>query len=1411
MTTISLNLLFNNCEEYYINIKSFEDLSSTSKGFISFYSNETLQSTWEITCSTDSITFDFCDGFRKKYCYDNTYFLNVKEIVSIDDLSVAPLWDFQFVNDLSNLVSLLSGKNKGIKSIDLICKESNTLGYLGVKLYSLFDWIPNHDDLYVNNRMMFGVYGAEIDPLNINLKNILLNYNQELLNTNQKDFSIKRLAITLLDAGGQFVFANANESQEVKNAAEKMEQSLVEKSAESFTSFLIKNRFSFPISLDCQKQNGQDRFYICYNDKLTEVNNALDKNLVVSVDKQNPLYSLANASNSLKLGLAENFKFIQSIAGDCKNIKLFFYPINYGVSLNFFPAFVLFLIAGSETSTCRNKIELSYLPTIRSLFSAAMTIESISLLSRARRFACKSAIGSIMSRNGSHNIGSHVLAALSHNVGTMPDDRMLYQYIQLRMDYIANVTTDAPSWSQPTMFLGEMMRTFLSQHHLLNHIAESEGLSAWEFQNKNLDSESFQSQERKLKFHIRKIVQSSTNPKYIEIVKYDDPDQKIDFSYDVALAVPAGAAGQHAFFTIIENIVRNSAKHDWSNPPKSTKHLKKVGPEKEVGKTTSSEDKARREIPHGNLEIYIDFEDKAEEGNVEFTIWTNMSDVLDRVVDGNLNSKEALHNKLKDKLKLAFIDESGTLRRENWGLAEMRISAGFLQGRNISEIGGLKQPKKPIIEPVAQLEKIQIENGKTSDVNHLGYRFSVPKPKTILVLVDDITEDEEKLKAINAVFSEWEILADKFKKYGIYAKKYSDVKSKDKLGYEFVVMDDLREENKGWFLPFRVITINPTELEGARELVPLLSKWDSCQALLKQVLECIKDDGTIDKLKLNDNVLNKIFACWCKHIKKRHMSNENDPVNLVLTVKEDNPSGAGQGLISKRDVVKFVFEEAFNSSARSFVELYKLENIEEKVCDKCQKTACDCTKEERETFYAIKELMKPNAKKIIVLDEIHGGSYKSLICSQLFNWYKKLGREDSILIYLKEMNDLKDDSVSAEIEKCQKEIKQYKDKPGTEEKISLLRSRIRSLHGKKDSKHYFGAFIDYLVQVCDQMETVLCKYAENIVSLPKGYGNSDNSSDNPFCEKWKEPEMWIWKGPRKIGGEGTDFTENERELGLYDKSNVIKNNLSIEFVRHSDPNKEPTREERLYLEPLSGSQSSLTLLEKIDFDSKHLITKLVETAFLRILVIDERVAKFLREHKDEVAKTFNCMHIFVADDKKVEDELAKLQVCENNSKLLEVLEKKLEEESRNKPVLDYNDDCLLLPLSSYNIWKGREALDEKDDPKHEDRMKNLIGKFKSGQGKSIFDILIIHQGIIDKWFPGTSNNSKKVDKLLSYLRKLFPYVVITTGRGTPANIPEMARMLPFSTIETTLFRKYPEKMLLVDAVMNLLPKERDNQ
>ena len=88
-----------------------------------------------------------------------------------------------------------------------------------------------------------------------------------------------------------------------------------------------------------------------------------------------------------------------------------------------------------------------------------------------------------------------------------------------------------------------------------------------------------------------------------------------------------------------------------------------------------------------------------------------------------------------------------------------------------------------------------------------------------------------------------------------------------------------------------------------------------------------------------------------------------------------------------------------------------------------------------------------------------------------------------------------------------------------------------------------------------------------------------------------------------------------------------------------------------------------------------------------------------------------------------------------------------------------------------------------------------------------FDIVIIHQGIIDKILK-EDNSQSDVGDFLKTLQQHIRYVVITTGRGTPSNIPPTARVLPFSIIEKTLFKRYPEKLLLVDTVMNILPNER---
>ena len=839
----------------------------------------------------------------------------------------------------------------------------------------------------------------------------------------------------------------------------------------------------------------------------------------------------------------------------------------------------------------------------------------------------------------------------------------------------------------------------------------------------------------------------------------------------------------------------------------------------------------RRELPHGNLEIYVDFEDKDAEGNVEFTIWTNMSDVLEHVNDENgLSSPNALHRALKSKLAMRFIDESGALRRENWGLAEMRISAGYLQGRKISEIGGLDTLQKPIIEPVVQTEEINsvVEGASKTTVHHLAYRFSVPKPKEILFLVDDVGDGKDCKKA-DEIFKQWKQREVEFKKLGIYAMRYSEVTPKEnepkpKLNYEFVVMDDMRKEHVEWFLPFRVLTIKPTGVDGAKDMVPSLPKdygWSSCLDVMRSLLDCKGIDGEFDA-EVKTKVLDKIFACWCKYIKNRHMNSGDVPMKLILTVKEDNKgngnSNAGQGLISKRDVVKFIFEETFNSVARAFIDLNQLkkkvpvkpsdDNHLKARCNKCGMIPCACSTQAQETLDSLMALMKPSANKIIRVSNLKGSSYESLVICQLLNWCESISMQGTVLEYLKKRNGNLSARGTVEKEQIQKEIDQIESLPAADQPLDVLmrlyeqRSAWDDTNESETAIHYFKGFIDYLVKVCDQMETILCKYAENIVSLPKGFGSAGNVNSTIPCTNWDDANLWFWKGPRKIGLPEDQFDETEKALKLHDASNIIKGYHSIEFVRHSNPYMDVTDDRRMYIESLSGSQSYLTVLERANSESKQLITKLVETAFLRILIVDERVAKFLREHKGEVARIFRNMHLYVANDKKMDDELSLFHDVTRNKDMID----KLKAERWCQPVLDYNEENILLPLSSYNVWEGRQAIDGKDISGHEDRMNNLIKKFKTTNGKKLFDILIIHQGIIDKWFPGTANDSKKVKTLLQFLRQLFPYVVITTGRGSPANIPETARMLPFSTIETTLFRKYPEKLLLVDAIMNLLPK-----
>lgn len=167
------------------------------------------------------------------------------------------------------------------------------------------------------------------------------------------------------------------------------------------------------------------------------------------------------------------------------------------------------------------------------------------------RHGTKAAMTSIMSRNLSHNISSHVLSLWImflnemfgekflkektkeifqltedyHLKGIFPeaikDSNKLFQYIQHRMDFIAAVSTSIPSSEMTMDFKEDIYNPFIDQKVLLENIASSDGFD------------------------------DLTNS-----FKIDDIPEECK-----RVSITNGIIGRHALYSILENFIRNAAKH----------------------------------------------------------------------------------------------------------------------------------------------------------------------------------------------------------------------------------------------------------------------------------------------------------------------------------------------------------------------------------------------------------------------------------------------------------------------------------------------------------------------------------------------------------------------------------------------------------------------------------------------------------------------------------------------------------------------------------------------------------------------------------------------------------------------------------------------------------------------------------
>ena len=276
-------------------------------------------------------------------------------------------------------------------------------------------------------------------------------------------------------------------------------------------------------------------------------------------------------------------------------------------------------------------------------------------------------------------------------------------YLQQRMDFIAEIVTSSPSWERTMNIERDIINPFRELMPLMSFIAYSENLSAYESQ----------------KF----------TEEYFGIYGINKLEIKVNVNDKLKrVSIPHGTVGVHAFYSILENFIRNSAKHGMKSDLCSD--LK----EKKCGITISKPQElvvtvALEEINRDNDSYLIKLTDNLGNCSLSF---------LDKKIRRYLKGKES---HLVDS-------ETGIIKSGGWGIKEMKISANFLMMKDSENLMN-ESYHADIISPICTARKAQTNCALGQN---LGYKFKIMKPKDLLI-VNDLHSDLVKDEVEDAIFN----------------------------------------------------------------------------------------------------------------------------------------------------------------------------------------------------------------------------------------------------------------------------------------------------------------------------------------------------------------------------------------------------------------------------------------------------------------------------------------------------------------------------------------------------------------------------------------------------------------------------------------------------------------------------------
>jgi hypothetical protein len=411
-------------------------------------------------------------------------------------------------------------------------------------------------------------------------------------------------------------------------------------------------------------------------------------------------YSLENDSETLKPAITKTLA------------SAIFGVFNHGIQHIYFIPIIVALrmkrIGGIFAVNTFSNIDQSTLfsiirPIANSLMSPSFLEEIDAIRHRA---SIMQAVAAIMGRNMSHNIGSHAIWHLAEHLKNsgnyeLQEIQRFLRYLQKRMDFIAQVSTSAPAWCLTMEWSSRpddestVMGGFTTQKCLLDNIA-------WSYKVR-YDSKWFNSS-----------VSDEQKPEIKLVISQDG-------SSNVSVNIPHGQVGAQAFYTILENLIRNTSKYgDKSN--------------------------AAVDGRFKSLEFTVKVEDDWDDGGKE---WRD--DYYRVSIRDNWTSKQATVKQSNEALVAHIIDPTtGELKPGNWGMKEIKICTAYLRMLRPEEIdrkynewkdGKAKEP--PVIE-------VKLTNDDWTDADeqgHLTYVLYLLRPKQALLIGEALKQAVEAAQA----------------------------------------------------------------------------------------------------------------------------------------------------------------------------------------------------------------------------------------------------------------------------------------------------------------------------------------------------------------------------------------------------------------------------------------------------------------------------------------------------------------------------------------------------------------------------------------------------------------------------------------------------------------------------------------